>query len=687
MRSFIQNLAILALLLNALASAAAAPRIQGVTIAVTTHADELNADGACSLREAIQAANSDTPVDACPAGSGADTIVLAAGLYALSLAGADEDQNQTGDLDLAGALTIRGVDYGNTVVDAAGLGDRAMQILDGANVTLQGLSIARAGDSANTQLDGGGILIGAATVILRRVEIVSTAAGRNGGGIYNAGGQLSIVESLVSGSTAGVLSSSAGSGGGIYNAGGLIALDKSIVNDNIARDGDGGGIYSTGQIRVNNSWIHDNSTNANGAGIYSNATAVITGTVLDSNRTSGHGGNIYSGALDEASSLTLVSSELRLGQGDQGGGIYNQGALQVLSSSFAFNHATSGSALYSAALTQTGELRNATIVSNTLETAASAALHNAGTAVITLYNTLLGQNDTHPNCAGTGPIVSGGHNLDFGAGCGFQASGDITSDPKLGPLPAASSSPSTFPVGIGSPAVNSGDNATCAPLDLYQQPRPHGINCDIGAFEMNTAPTAGPAESYTIAEDTPLNVAAPGLLSNDADPDNDPLKVVLASGTTHGALNLSADGAFLYTPAANYYGPDQFAYRASDGTLTTALVVVQISVTSVDDPPIVGNDAFSIASPTPLAIATATLLDNDSDVENDALTVTAAGPVSARGGSAALKGTTITYTPPRNYTGTDTFGYTVSDGHGGVSNGLVSITITARYIFLPLTLR
>src|SRR5581483_6443578 len=215
----------------------------------------------------------------------------------------------------------------------------------------------------------------------------------------------------------------------------------------------------------------------------------------------------------------------------------------------------------------------------------------------------------------------------------------------------------------------------------------HGLNCDIGAFEMNTAPTAGPAEAYTTAEDTPLNVAAPGLLGNDDDPDNDPLRAMLASGPSHGTLSLSADGGFSYLPAANYYGPDQFAYRASDGALSTALVVVQINVTSVDDPPVVGNDAFSIASPAPLAIGAAALLDNDSDVEDDALTVTAAGPTSARGGSATLQGTTVIYTPPRNYTGPDTFTYTVSDGHGGESNGLVTVSITARYVFLPLALR
>ncbi len=45
-------------------------------IIVNTTADELNSDGDCSLREAIQAANTNARVDACTAGSGDDTIVF-----------------------------------------------------------------------------------------------------------------------------------------------------------------------------------------------------------------------------------------------------------------------------------------------------------------------------------------------------------------------------------------------------------------------------------------------------------------------------------------------------------------------------------------------------------------------------------------------------------------------------------
>src|SRR5436190_20379271 len=85
-------LASLALVAGGVAVVTALPA-SAATVTVTTNADELNADGDCSLREAIAAANTDAAVDACAAGSGFDVVVLAAGTYSpaatLSIADAD----------------------------------------------------------------------------------------------------------------------------------------------------------------------------------------------------------------------------------------------------------------------------------------------------------------------------------------------------------------------------------------------------------------------------------------------------------------------------------------------------------------------------------------------------------------------------------------------------------------------
>ena len=79
------------------------------TISVTTTDDELNnGDGDCSLREAVQAANTNAAVDGCDAGvAGADVIGLPGGTYRLQ-GDSDEDANQTGDLDVTESVTLKG---------------------------------------------------------------------------------------------------------------------------------------------------------------------------------------------------------------------------------------------------------------------------------------------------------------------------------------------------------------------------------------------------------------------------------------------------------------------------------------------------------------------------------------------------------------------------------------------------
>src|SRR5262249_57857926 len=77
----------------------------------------------------------------------------------------------------------------------------------------------------------------------------------------------------------------------------------------------------------------------------------------------------------------------------------------------------------------------------------------------------------------------------------------------------------------------------------------------ITVAPVNDAPVAG-NDAYTTAEDTPLTVPAPGVLANDSDVDEDPLTAVLVSGPAHGTLALDADGSVIYTPTANYNGPD-----------------------------------------------------------------------------------------------------------------------------------
>ncbi len=99
-------------------------RAEGTTITVNTAEDELRADNDCSLREALQAANNNLEIDQCPAGSviQTDVIVFDESLdgtpITLRLDGAGEDDNATGDLDIAGGVVIRGNGPEKTIIQA-----------------------------------------------------------------------------------------------------------------------------------------------------------------------------------------------------------------------------------------------------------------------------------------------------------------------------------------------------------------------------------------------------------------------------------------------------------------------------------------------------------------------------------------------------------------------------------------
>jgi len=101
----------------------------------------------------------------------------------------------------------------------------------------------------------------------------------------------------------------------------------------------------------------------------------------------------------------------------------------------------------------------------------------------------------------------------------------------------------------------------------------------------NVAPVAT-ADSYSTDEDTTLSIPAPGVLGNDVDAGGDPLAASLYSGTSHGSLSMTSNGAFIYVPDPNYHGTDSFSYRAHDGDDYSAVVTVTITVNSVNDAPI-----------------------------------------------------------------------------------------------------
>jgi hypothetical protein len=103
-------------------------------------------------------------------------------------------------------------------------------------------------------------------------------------------------------------------------------------------------------------------------------------------------------------------------------------------------------------------------------------------------------------------------------------------------------------------------------------------NVSVNVANVNDAPTAT-GDAYDTNSNTPLHVNAPGVLGNDSDIDGDSLSAQQVSGPAHAlSFALHADGSFDYTPATNFAGADSFTYRASDGSLQSDTVTVNITV-------------------------------------------------------------------------------------------------------------
>lgn len=198
---------------------------------------------------------------------------------------------------------------------------------------------------------------------------------------------------------------------------------------------------------------------------------------------------------------------------------------------------------------------------------------------------------------------------------------------------------------------------------------------NITVVATNHAPVSV-NDSYSTAEDTPLSAPVPGVLGNDTDVDHDALTVSIVSGPSHGSVTLNSNGSFIYTPAANYAGADSFTYISNDGSLNSNVATVAIEVTAVNDAPVAGNDAYSVAEDAVLSIAAPGVLSNDSDIDSTGLVPSlVTGP--AHGTLTFNADGSFFYTPNGNYNGPDAFTYSVTDGELTSTIATVAITVTA----------
>ena len=183
-------------------------------------------------------------------------------------------------------------------------------------------------------------------------------------------------------------------------------------------------------------------------------------------------------------------------------------------------------------------------------------------------------------------------------------------------------------------------------------------------------------DSYAVDEDGVLTVGISGVFGNDSDVDSPVLTAALVDGPANGTLQFNADGSFSYTPNANFNGSDSFTYVASDGELESNVATVALAIAPMNDAPSAVDDAFTVDPDTALTVAGPGVLDNDSDLEGDALVAAlVSGP--ANGVLSFNEDGSFSYTPEVGFAGEDSFTYVANDGEFNSNVATVLLTVTA----------
>lgn len=310
-------------------------------IVVTTTSPAAAADGLCSLIEAIENANADSGLHPdCAAGSGVDTITLAAGATYLLTAVHNITDDGNGLPVVSSQMVIDG--QGAEIVRELGSPSfRLFYVGPGGSLTLNRVTVrGGAVNLAGPGLGGGGIY-SAGTLHLVDATVQNNQSGGNGGGISLQGGMTSLTNSTVQ------QNSAAAAGGGIRNRNGTLRItDSTIQNNQSTNDDDssmGGGIsneavFVDATLEMTGTLVAGNSVNGLGGGGINNlaasnstaSTTIVRSTIRDNlapgvDHTEGLGGGIQSsffrGSGNATASLTITGSTISGNQAVNGGGI------------------------------------------------------------------------------------------------------------------------------------------------------------------------------------------------------------------------------------------------------------------------------------------------------------------------------------------------------------------------------
>jgi hypothetical protein len=626
--------------------------VLAVTITVDGTDGGVFNDGICSISEAILSANTDTAYDSCTAGNGIDTIILSSNIV-LSTAFGVNGNGSHGMPLITSQIVLEGMGFSieresslncnlNRITDSGEF--RLIEINLNGNLSLNNITLK------NGCADGAGPL--------QTVPV--------GGAIRNDG-VLSLENSTISNNSA------FSSGGGIFNAKDIHSILNSTFSTNFALDG--AGIYNFLNARIN----------------------TILGSTFYGNRSLERGGGIYNkGLIGQIANCTFSGNFVDF----TGGGIQNESGISaILYSTFSGNQAVKWGSAVSTTLDFPG----------TINMLADSLFHqNIDVQIPGL--------ECH-NGAGT---IAGFNNLSDNPQS--QCPGVLTlTTSTVGPLADNGGLTMTHAILFGSEAVNSGDNYQPFDQRGYQRI----TASDIGSFEAFVPVVTAPADFSIEATGpltSPLDLGSASVTDTDetglvAGPDISDFPVgtttvtwsaadsqgfigtdtqeVTVVDTTPPTITLTGDNPQYIQETDSYVelgatatdlvdddailtsaividtsslittvpGTYQVSYQVTDSNNNVADSVTRTVVVTADIPAAT-HDSY-VTNEDTVFNNTVSVLANDSDPDNDGLTVYTTGHsiMTGMGGAVFMFADgTFTYVPVPDVSGTDVLDYEITDG-------------------------
>jgi VCBS repeat-containing protein len=193
-----------------------------------------------------------------------------------------------------------------------------------------------------------------------------------------------------------------------------------------------------------------------------------------------------------------------------------------------------------------------------------------------------------------------------------------------------------------------------------------GTSNTVGNFQPGVTTVSAESLAISVAEDATYSTLLPASSTRVGDS----LTFSVVSGVSHGSLTFDSGlGLASYQPNSDYHGADSFSFTASNGTETSEVATVLITITPVNDAPVATADTL-------LAAQDMTSIGQlaGTDVDGDSL-VFAAASNPANGTLVLSSDGSYTYAPGAGYSGADSFTFTVSDGTATSAAATVLITV------------